>query len=206
MIDTTQANQELSGAAPKDIIKWALENAKRPLVTTNFGPQEAVILHMVSSIRNDVPVVWVDSGYNTRETYLVAEELISSLSLDLRVYTPRVTVSRWECVNGEIPGLDDPKHQEFTNEFKLFPFKEALEKEQPDVWLTAIRAEQTAHRQGLEVVSSGPNGVIKVAPLLQWTEADMSEYLKENKLPSVVNYYDPTKGDSKRECGLHTQL
>ena len=94
MFDLTAANQALQGAEPQQVIAWALEQAEAPLVTTNFGPYEAVILHMVTQVKADIPVVWIDSGYNTRETYLVAERLIEALKLNIEVYT----CSRWRSI------------------------------------------------------------------------------------------------------------
>jgi phosphoadenosine phosphosulfate reductase len=76
----------------------------------------------------------------------------------------------------------------------------------PDVWFTAVRSEQTEFRQGMEIVSTGPNGILKIAPLLNWKEADMDAYLAKYDLPNVDKYFDPTKAIANRECGLHTQL
>ena len=74
----------------------------------------------------------------------------------------------------------------------------------PDYWLTAIRKDETDFRQTLDIISDGPNGIIKVAPFLNWTEVDMEGYLYEHDLPQVSKYKDPTKAEDNRECGLHT--
>ena len=206
MIDIQQANEAVSKESPQRIIEWALSHADKPLTSTNFGPYEAVILHMVTSAKADVPVIWADSGYNTRDTYLIAEQLIEKLQLNISVYTPTMTSMRWDCAHGGIPSLEDEKHTTFTNHFKLEPFSRAMQEQKPDVWFTAVRADQTEFRSNMEVFSTGPNGVIKVAPLLHWKEEDMKQYILDNDLPNVENYFDPTKGDQHRECGLHTQL
>jgi len=206
MIDIAKANQELAAAEPQKIIEWAVAQAEKPLVTTNFGPNEAVILHMATQVMPEMPVVWIDSGYNTRETYKIAEQLIEQLKLNVEVYTPKVSAARRDAALGGIPGVDDEGHAEFTEQFKLEPFGRAMREQAPDVWLTAVRAEQTAFRQEMEVFGTGPNGVIKVAPVLHWKEADMAAYLEKHNLPSVTKYFDPTKALSNRECGLHTKL
>lgn len=206
MFDLTAANQALQGAEPQQVIAWALEQAEAPLVTTNFGPYEAVILHMVTQVKADIPVVWIDSGYNTRETYLVAERLIETLKLNIEVYTPKVTAARRDAALGGIPSVEDEAHPEFTEQFKLEPFNRAMTEMKPDVWFTAVRSEQTEFRQGMELVSRGPNDVLKVAPLLHWREADMQGYLEQFELPNVVKYFDPTKALANRECGLHTKI
>jgi phosphoadenosine phosphosulfate reductase len=74
----------------------------------------------------------------------------------------------------------------------------------PNFWLTALRKDETEFRRTLDVASKGPNGILKIAPFLDWTEVDMENYLYEHGLPQVSRYFDPTKGESTRECGLHT--
>ena len=206
MLDVASANQELSKAQPKDIIEFALKEAQKPLTTTNFGPYEAVILHMVTQVNADMPIVWIDSGYNTRETYKVAEQLIQTLNLNIDVFTPKISAARQDAVLGGIPFVEDEAHEKFTEQFKLEPFSRAMKEHQPDVWFTAVRREQTEFRQGLDVFSQGPNGMLKVAPLLEWKEADMLQYLEQHGLPNVEKYFDPTKALANRECGLHTKL
>lgn len=124
----------------------------------------------------------------------------------MRVYNPLVSAARRNALMG-IPDVDDPRHEEFTNQVKLEPFTRALQDMAPDVWLTAVRREQTAFRAGMDIVSQDkPGGVIKVAPVLEWTEADMAGYRDEYDLPDETRYYDPTKVLGNRECGLHNRL
>jgi len=206
VIDLDKANAELEGATPQAIIEWAMKNAQKPIVTTNFGPHEAVILHMATQVKADIPVIWIDSGYNVRDTYKVAEDIIGKLNLNLEVYTPKVSAARRDAALGGIPSVDDEAHVEFTEQFKLEPFRRAMAEQAPDIWLTAVRSEQTEFRKDMKVLEMGPNGVIKVAPVLHWKEADMQAYLAEHDLPTPDHYFDPTKAQAGRECGLHTKL
>lgn len=187
---------------PHEIIRQALAQARAPILSTNFRPLAAALLHMVTRVKPDIPVIWVDSGYNTPATYAFAETLRARLGLNLHVYTPRVTAARRQACFGGIPSLGDPAHAEFTREVKLEPFERALQALQPDVWLTGIRADQTAHRRALGVVSRGPLDTVKVAPLYYWTEVDLENYLYEAGLPDNRDYVDPTKVREDRECGL----
>ncbi|HBK37329.1 MAG TPA: phosphoadenylylsulfate reductase, partial [Halomonas sp.] len=57
----------------------------------------------------------------------------------------------------------------------------------------------------MQVVSRNSDGLLKVAPLLQWTAKDMYYYLEAHDLPNNFDYFDPTKVEEKRECGLHLQ-
>ena len=205
-IDLTAANAQLEDKSPQEIIRWALENSENPLVTTNFRPYEAVILHMAPQIRPDLKVLWVDSGYNTSATYRFAEQVIEQLGLNIETYIPQMTSARRNVLMKGIPDIDDPLHEEFTRQVKLEPFQRALSELKPDLWLNAIRKDQTEFRQAMNIVSASKDGVIKVAPLYNWTEAQMDAYLAEHNLPNETDYFDPTKALETRECGLHTQL
>lgn len=204
VLDLPTINQQLAGQSPLSIIQWAVGLQQKIIVTTNFGPFEAVILHMASRVKPDVPVVWIDSGYNTRETYQVAERIINTLQLQVHVFIPEMTAARRDALMDGIPDVDSELHAEFTRQVKLEPFQRALATLQPDIWLTAVRKEQTAFRQTLDIVSHGPGRILKVAPVLNWTERDMKTYLHDHQLPQVEHYFDPTKVLGNRECGLHT--
>lgn len=205
-IDLNAANAAVAGKTPQEIIAWAIAQAKNPVVTTNFRPYESVILHMAVQAKPDIKVLWVDSGYNTSATYRFAEQLIKDLNLNVETFIPQITAARRNVLMKGIPEVDDPLHEEFTRQVKLEPFQRALAQMQPDVWLNAIRKDQTEFRQSLEVVSASKDGIIKVAPLFNWTEADLDAYLAEHNLPNEHDYFDPTKALETRECGLHTQL
>ncbi|MBA4502334.1 phosphoadenosine phosphosulfate reductase domain-containing protein [Marinobacterium marinum] len=205
-IDLAAANAELAGKTPQEIVAWAIANSDQPLVTTNFRPYESVILHMAVQAKPDIKVLWVDSGYNTSATYRFAEQLIKDLNLNIVTYIPEMSAARRNVLMGGIPEVDDPQHEEFTRQVKLEPFQRALAELKPDLWLNAIRKDQTEFRQSLDIVSASKDGIIKVAPLFNWTEADMDAYLAEHNLPNEHDYFDPTKALETRECGLHTQL
>ncbi|SEG23459.1 phosphoadenosine phosphosulfate reductase domain-containing protein [Marinobacterium lutimaris] len=205
-IDLTAANAALEGKTPEEIVAWALGQSENPLVTTNFRPYEAVILHMVTRIKPDIKVLWVDSGYNTSATYRFAEKVIKDLNLNIVTYIPEMTAARRNVLMKGIPDVDDPLHEEFTRQVKLEPFQRALAELKPDLWFNAIRKDQTEFRQSLDVVTASKDGVLKVAPLFNWSEAQMDAYLEEHGLPNETDYFDPTKALETRECGLHTQL
>ncbi|MBR9828755.1 MAG: phosphoadenosine phosphosulfate reductase family protein [Oceanospirillales bacterium] len=205
-IDLAAANAELAGKTPQEIVAWAIAHSDKPLVTTNFRPYESVILHMAVQAKPDIQVLWVDSGYNTSATYRFAEQLIKDLNLNIVTYIPEMSAARRNVLMGGIPDVDDAQHDEFTRQVKLEPFQRALAELKPDLWLNAIRKDQTEFRQSLDIVSASKDGIIKVAPLFNWTEADMDAYLAEHNLPNEHDYFDPTKALETRECGLHTQL
>ncbi|MCB8888585.1 phosphoadenosine phosphosulfate reductase family protein [Vreelandella malpeensis] len=190
---------------PQAIIEWAFTQGQRPICTTNFRPFEAVILHMVTQVRQDIPVVWMDSGYNTDATYRCADEIIRMLDLNIVSFLPKRTRAHREALEGAMPGIDDPRHEAFTREVKIEPFERALGEMRPDVWFTALRAEDTPERARMQPVSMSADGLLKVAPLLHWSAKEMYAYLQAHGLPNNFDYFDPTKVEEKRECGLHLQ-
>ncbi|MGB1271590.1 MAG: phosphoadenosine phosphosulfate reductase family protein, partial [Endozoicomonas sp.] len=152
-MDLDAINRELFLKTPEEVIRWSLGRARRPVLTTNFGPHEGAILHMATRVMPDVLVVWIDSGYGTRATYQFADRLIKRLELNISVYHPQYSRGFRDAVLGSVPQVDTQEHDEFTRQVKLEPFARAMSHVSPDYWLTAIRKDQTAFRQGLEVIS-----------------------------------------------------
>ena len=201
-LDLAQINAEL-GRDAQALVNWAVSLGQPTIVTTNFRPFEAVILHMVTRANPNVPVVWMDNGYNTPATYQFADAVTKQLGLNLKIYLPLRSRAHREAVEGATPAVDDPRHAAFTEEVKLEPFARALRETAPKVWFTALRATDTAVRAAMEPVSINPDGLIKVAPLLHWSSKDLYEYCEKHGLPNNFDYVDPTKGEDNRECGLH---
>lgn len=196
-------NGQFKGIPPEEIISWAIKHADHPVVTTNFRPYEVAILNAVSDVKNNIPVIWCDTGYNTPNTYRHAEELIKRLNLNIDLYVPQQTTAHRDSVMG-IPQIDDPKHAEFTEQVKLEPFRRAMAAHKPDVWFTNLRKGQTALRDSLDILSLSKDGVLKVSPFYYWSDIQLDAYLKQYNLPNEHKYFDPTKVLENRECGLHT--
>lgn len=199
-----QSNVFLRRKSATKVIEWVYAQNSNSMVTTNFSPYSTVLLHMLTQIQPDIPVLWIDTGYNKAETYRFAETAIEKMSLNVSVYTPRVTAARRNALLGGVPSVFDEEHAEFTHQAKLEPFERAMNESNAEYWFTAVRREQTEVRAKMDTISQGPYGVTKVAPLLDWTLADMQAYIDKHDLPNELDYFDPTKVISNRECGLHT--
>jgi phosphoadenosine phosphosulfate reductase len=204
-----RANAELQSGTALDIVKWAIAQANgRAIVSTNFRPYEAVILHLATQVQPDIPVLWVDHGYNRPATYRHAEQLKQQLKLNLKPFVPRMTAAHYDAIHGGAPE-PTPENEEriksFSTVMKLEPFQRGMKQLSPSVWLTALRKIQNPNRAGLEIVTQDANfGALKVSPVFYWSDADMEAYLEQYDLPNEWDYFDPAKADDKRECGLHT--
>ncbi|MBL4939920.1 MAG: phosphoadenosine phosphosulfate reductase family protein [Lutibacter sp.] len=202
-LNIEQINTALHNKSPEEIISWAIDFAKQPLVTTNFRPYEVAILHACKQVKKDLKVIWCDTGYNTPQTYKHANELIETLGLNVHLYVPKQTASHRDATMG-IPQIDDPMHKVFTEQVKLEPFNRAMQEHKPDVWFTNLRKGQTAFRSSIDIVSRSKDGILKVSPFYHWSDEELDTYLEEQKLPNEFKYFDPTKVLENRECGLHS--
>ena len=198
-------NIELRKKAPSEIIEWALGKSKNPILTTNFRPYEAAIIHLCVEVMPDIKIVWCDSGYNTKATYIYAEKIISSLNLNLKLYVPSHTSAHRSIFMGKVPDIDDPKHKEFTEQVKLEPFRRAMQEIKPDLWVTNLRQGQTEFRNNIDIITKTNDGLLKVSPFYYWSDKNLEKYMEEHGLENEFDYFDPTKVDEKRECGLHNQ-
>lgn len=205
LMNLKEINQQLADASPEEIVRWTLGLGKKVITTTSFGKNAAVMLHMIAEYAPDLPVVWIDTGYNLRDTYVVAEKLIKQLGLNMQIFSPEMTSARRDAIMGGIPTIEDEElHAEFARQVKLEPFDRAIETLQPEVWLTGIRREETDLRKTLDIVSVDGRGLLKVAPIFYWSDEQVETYMQDHELISCRHYFDPTKVHDGRECGLHT--
>lgn len=207
--DLDLINLTFKGTSPQDITRWAVQQGKA-IVTTNFRPYEAVILHLATQAQADIPVLWIDHGTNLPETYVFAETSRKQLNLNLKPFLPLMTSAHWLALNGgQVPMPDEIERVEsFSRIMKLEPFERGMRELAPQVWITALRKEQNPQRSASlkPVMWDAKFNCLKVNPILDWTATELEEYLSEHQLPNERTYYDPAKGDEKHECGLHAKL
>ncbi len=203
-----KANAELRNKSALDIVKWAIAQANgRAIVSTNYRPYEAVILHLATQAQPDIQVLWADHGYNRPATYKHAEVLKKQLKLNVKAFVPKVTAAHYDAVYGGAPDPTPENEQrikDFSAVMKLEPFMRGMKELAPTIWLTALRKVQNPNRAGLDIVVEDKNfNTIKVSPVFYWSDAEMEAYLKQHNLPNEWDYFDPAKAAEKRECGLH---
>lgn len=216
---------QLETASAEARVEWAQATYGDGLVmTTSFGVQAAVMLHLVTRIVPEIPVVFIDTGYLFPETYRFADELTRRLRLNLRTYVPAVTAARQEALHGKLweQGLEGLERYNRIN--KVEPMDRAVRELGARAWLAGLRRSQSGSRENLRVVQAQKR-VVKVHPILDWDNRQVHRYLTEHGLPyhplweqgyvSLGDWHSSTPlqpgmteeqtrfGRLKRECGLH---
>lgn len=220
-------NRDLAALAAPERVRWALEEFRgHAALSTSFGVQSAVMLHLVTRLDPQIPVVFIDTGYLFPETYRFAEDLTARLGLNLKVYTPLFTPARQEALYGKLWEQGVEGLEKYGRLNKVEPMNRALRELGALVWLTGLRREHASSREELPVVKQ-QNRVLKVHPIIDWTDRQIGEYLHEHDLPyhplwekgyvsvgdahSTTRYADGMRPEDtrfsglKRECGLHEQ-
>ncbi|MCL2932346.1 MAG: phosphoadenosine phosphosulfate reductase [Trichodesmium sp. MAG_R03] len=226
-LDLVVVNQELSQVDADTLVQWAYETFKEGLVmSTSFGIQAAVMLHLVASVVPNIPIIWIDTGYLPVETYKFAEELIERLKLNIKIYQSSMSPGRMEALYGRLWAEKDIDALERYNEIrKVEPMQRALKELKATAWLAGLRGEQTKHRQNLDRISK-QSDIYKILPILTWNARDIYQYLTAHDLPyhpffdlgytTVGDWHSsrPLTADDiderdtrfhglKQECGLH---
>ena len=183
-LDLISLAQELTNLEASEIVQWAKDRFGDGLVmTTSFGIQSAVMLHLVTQVIPDIPIIWIDTGYLPPETYRFAEELTKKLKLNLYSYQSDLTPARMEAVYGKLWQQDD---LEALNRYdylrKVEPMNRALKELNVTAVLAGLRRDQTNFRQQLQPVNL-QGEQYKILPILSWTSKDIYYYLQENNLP-----------------------
>jgi phosphoadenosine phosphosulfate reductase len=216
---------DLEHASAEERVRWAIETFGDGLVmTTSFGIQSAVMLHLITRIAPQIPVIFIDTGYLFPETYRFARELAERLQLNLKKFLPAMTAAEQEALHGKLweQGLDGLNRYNFIN--KVEPMDRAVRELGATAWLAGLRRVQASTRESLRVVQT-QNKITKIHPIIDWDNRRVHDYLIEHKLPyhplweqgyvSVGDWHSTSKlldgmseeetrfGGLKRECGLH---
>jgi phosphoadenosine phosphosulfate reductase len=206
-------------------VRWALERFRPDIMlSTSFGVQSAVLLHMVTQQWPEIPVVMVDTRYLFPETYRFADQLTERLKLNLKVYRAQVSAAWLEARHGKMweHGVDGIERYNQIN--KVEPMQRAIRELGARGWITGLRRQQAKSRHGIGVLQK-QDGLVKVQPIVDWTDRMVYDYLKKYDLPyhplweqgyvSIGDIHttrpltaDMTEEETrffglKRECGLH---
>jgi phosphoadenosine phosphosulfate reductase len=220
-----ELNAWLATQSAEQRVAWALENtAGEHALSSSFGAQSAVSLHMVTRQAPRTPVIVVDTGYLFPETYRFIDELGDRLSLNLKVYRPQIGVAWMEARFGKLweQGLEGIER--YNRMRKVEPMQRALGELGVRTWIAGLRRSQSGSRANLDFLQI-KDGRWKLHPLADWSDRDVWQYLQTHELPYHPLWHDGyvSIGDVhttrrlepgmreedtrffglKRECGLH---
>lgn len=224
-LDLQAENEALESATAEERVAWALRHFKDKVVlSSSFGAQAAVSLHMAVMQWPDIPVILVDTGYLFPETYQFIHDLSQRLDLNLKVYSNPMTPAYQEAVYGKLWEIGLPGIEKYNEMNKVEPMNRAMKELGARAWLAGLRRQQSSSRGKLKVLGN-KDGILKIHPIINWTDRDVFNYLKKNDLPyhplwhqgyvSIGDAHTTEKltGDMtseqtrffglKRECGLH---
>jgi len=223
LLDEVNADLERMDAASR--VQWALDHLPGAhALSSSFGAQAAVSLHMVVSQAPSIPVILIDTGYLFPETYRFIDELVLRLELNLKVYQPSMSPAWLEARHGRLweQGLEGIER--YNSLRKSEPMQRALQELGVGTWFAGLRRDQAKSRRRIRPVEYR-HGRWKVHPILDWTDRQVFAYLRRHDLPyhplwhegyvSIGDWHTTRSlaeaGDAaatrffglKRECGLH---
>ncbi len=220
-----EQNRQFMSAEPTAILQWAWETFRnRIAVSSSFQTQSLPLLHMISQVAPQMPVLFLDTGYHFPETLRFRDRLREELGLNIRILEPIMGHDGFLRQHGSLY-MSNPDRCCYLN--KTEPMQKALQ--QYDAWISGIRRDQTNERAGTPIVALDANGKYKICPLAYWKREQVWQYIHDHDLPShplfsqgyssigcqpctrqVREDEDERAGRwsglSKEECGLHIQL
>ena len=207
-------------------VQWVLDYLPgQPILTSSFGAQSVVMLHLVTELQPQIPVILIDTGYLFPETYAYVDELKDRLSLKLQIFRAKMSPAWQEVRYGRLweQGLEGIEQYNQMN--KVDPMARALDELRAGTWFSGLRRNQSGSRQNIKIVQAHQHDVLKVHPLADWTNRDIHDYIKAFDLPrhpleeqgyvSIGDHHtsqplglDAHEEDTRffglvRECGIH---
>lgn len=218
----------LASLPPEGRLAWALDHFPGQFaMTTSFGIQSAVLLHMLSELPSgrDTPVVWVDTGYLPTETYQYAATLTERLGIRLVVAQSEMSPARMEALHGKLWETGDVSDLELYHRIrKVDPLEASFAALRTECWASGVRRKQTDHRRSMTWLDPIRDR-LGLHPLLDWTNKEVYYYMTSNDLPqhplfeqgySTVGDWHSSRPDDgdlsgrdtrfgglKQECGIH---
>lgn len=220
-----QANLAISNFSADKRISWSLEHLPSiHIMSSSFGIQSVVLLHLVVTQKPNIPVILIDTGYLFPKTYRFIDMLTKKLNLNLKVFRPEISPAWQEARYGKLwkKGINGINF--YNNINKVKPLEEALTTLSVQTWFSGLRRCQSKSRRLLSFCSIN-KGIFKVLPILDWSNNKIYKYIKKNNLDphplekdgyvslgdvhTTKKYkYGMSEEETrffglKRECGLH---
>lgn len=230
MLETLNALQQtLEPLSASDRLQYIHQQyGSKAVFSTSLGPEDQVITHYLAKQNLSIPLFSLDTGRLFEETYALYDRTIARYRIPIRLYFPDATEIQalvdQQGINGFYESIENRKA--CCRIRKINPLKKALQGAQ--VWITGLRASQSANRGQLPMVEwDEANQIIKVHPLLDWSDEALNQFIDQENIPvnplhqkgftsigcapctrAIEPGEDPRAGrwwweQSAKECGLH---
>jgi phosphoadenosine phosphosulfate reductase len=217
------AGEQLEDATAQEIVRWAAATfGERVAVTSSMA--DAVVAHLVSTVKPGVDVLFLNTGYHFAETLGTRDAVAAMYDVNVRDIAPAISVAQQDAAFGKDLWARDP--DKCCALRKVSPLNNAMR--DYDAWITGLRRDETPSRAHTPVVAwDAGRQKVKICPIARWTQADVDAYVDEHHIllnPLLMDGYDSIgcrtctrrvevgedsragrwSGSSKTECGLHT--
>lgn len=220
-----ELNTRLEKLSAQDRVLWALENLPgEAVLSSSFGIQAAVSLHLVNQVKPGIPVILTDTGYLFPETYQFIDHLTDKLQLNLKVYRAEQSAAWQEARYGKLWEQGVEGIERYNDINKVEPMNRAMKELKAQTWFAGLRRDQSSSRANLPVLAI-QRGVFKLLPIIDWDNRQVHQYLQDNDLgyhplwdqgylsvgdTHTTRKWEPGMAEEetrffglKRECGLH---
>ena len=186
MINIKKINSDFENKNPQDVLKWALEKfSPKIALASSFGAEDVVLIDMLAAIDPKVRVFTLDTGRLNEETYEVMDAIGRRYKISIESYFPEASkIEALERTKGFYSFKESVENRkECCGIRKVEPLNRALKG--LEAWITGLRRDQSVTRNGVENVEldEAHRGIFKINPLATWTNEEVWNYIKKNKVP-----------------------
>ncbi len=228
---------ELNAMDPESLLAWAATtHGAQAALVTSFQLTGGVMIDMASRVAPSLRVATIDTLRLHPETYALIKRFESRYGIDIERFKPDPDrLAKMIAQHGEYLFFDNQTKQEYCCEIrKVEPNRRVLET--LDVWITGLRRDQSGARQEVpqaSVISQGDRTILKLCPLVHWSEEDVWAYTRDHEVPynklydkdyktigcficSTPNlqgeekragrwrWFNQISEDGHKECGIHS--
>lgn len=178
-------NKQLANVGAIEMIQYFLEEFKGKIaLSSSLGLEDQVLTQMVCSIDKNVKIFTLDTGRLFPETYDLIHRTNKKFGIQMQVYFPEALpveeMVKTKGINLFYDSIEDRKT--CCRIRKIEPLRRAFAG--LEVWICGLRREQSITRAEMQPIEwDEANGLIKLNPLIDWTEKHVRDYIKENKIP-----------------------
>ncbi|MEA3503696.1 MAG: phosphoadenylyl-sulfate reductase [Bacteroidota bacterium] len=180
-----ELNLRFKDSNPEELLRYFLTEYNGEIAFANsFGAEDQVITHMIAAIDKEADIFMLDTGRHFPETYEIMQKTQSRYKVKIKAYFPD-SESVEKMVNEKGINLfykSVENRKQCCQIRKTDPLMRAIK--HLDAWITGLRSGQAVTRVGLEkVMWDEANGLLKINPLIDWSEDDVWNFIKDNNVP-----------------------